>query len=65
MAHMEQLPLVGFRKAVLRAANGDERLLRGDGLMEDQSVSSHSQGSTAKHRDTGRSPRKTYRQTDR
>lgn len=65
MVHMEQQPLVGFKEAVLRAANGDEGLLRWDGLTDDQSVSSHSQGSAAKHKDTGRPPRNTERQTDR
>lgn len=61
MVHMEQLPLVSFRRAVLTAANGGEGSLRWDGLMDNQSVSSHSQGSAAKHRDTDRPPRETDR----
>lgn len=64
MERMEQLPLVAFRGAVLPAANGEEGSLRWDGLMDNQLMSSHSQGSAAKHRDIDRPPRETDRQTD-
>lgn len=53
---MEPLRLVGFREAVLRAANEEER---GDGLVRDQSVSSHSQGSAA-NTETQADPRDRY-----
>ena len=50
LLHMEQPLLAAFRRAVLRAANGWEGLLRWDGLMDERSVSSHSQGSAAQQR---------------
>ena len=34
--HMEQLPLVCFGRAVLRASNDEERLLRREGLKSGQ-----------------------------
>ena len=62
MVHMEKLPLVAFRRAVLTAANRVEESLIWEGLMDNQLVSRHSQGSTTKHRDTDRPPREA--QTD-
>lgn len=62
MVHMEKLPLVAFRRAVLTAANRVEESPIWEGLMDNQLVSSHSQGSATKHRDTDRPPIET--QTD-
>lgn len=65
--HMGALRLVTFMEAVLRAAKEEKGLLRWEGLRERRPVSSHSQGSAAKHRhssDSKKTGGQNERQTD-